>query len=66
MLEFPSSQGTRSYNFLRLISNKVTSRSYGYFLKVSYFYFLRNWFFQLRQKLQSLVKKTQGILGVKK
>jgi hypothetical protein len=47
-----------------LISNKVTSRSYSYFLKVSYFYFLRNWFFQLCQKLQSLVKKTQGILGV--
>jgi hypothetical protein len=48
----------RSYNFLRLISNKITSRSYNYFLKVSYFYFLRNWFFQLGQK-------TQGILRVK-
>jgi hypothetical protein len=31
-----------SYNILRLISNKVTSRSYSYFLKVSYLYFLRN------------------------
>jgi hypothetical protein len=54
----------RSRNVLRLISNKVTSRSYSYFLKFSYFDFLRNWFFQLCQKLQSLVKKTQGILGV--
>jgi hypothetical protein len=55
----------RSCNFLRLIYNNVTSRSYGYFLKYSYFDFLRNWFFQLCQKLQSLVKKTQRILGVK-
>jgi hypothetical protein len=54
----------RNCNFLRLIYNKVTSRSYGHFLKFSYFNFLRNWFFQLCQKLQSLVKKTQGILGV--
>jgi hypothetical protein len=54
----------RSYNFFRLIYNKVTSRSDGYLLKFSYFYFLRNWFFQLCQKLQSLVRKTQGILGV--
>jgi hypothetical protein len=52
-------------NFLRLIYNKVTSRSYGYFLKISYFHFLSNWYFQLCQKLQSLVQKTQGILGVK-
>jgi hypothetical protein len=28
--------------FLRLISNKVTSRSYSYFLKFLYFYFWRN------------------------
>jgi hypothetical protein len=50
MLLSPISHGMRSYNFLRLIYNKVTSRSYGYFLRFSYFYFLR--------------KKTQGILGV--
>jgi hypothetical protein len=55
----------RRSNFLRLISNKVTSRSYSYFLNFSYFYFLENWFFQLRQRLQSLARKTQGILGVK-
>jgi hypothetical protein len=55
----------RIYNFLRLIHNKVTSRSYNYFVNFSYFSFLRNWFFQLCQKLQSLVKKTEGILGVK-
>jgi hypothetical protein len=47
----------RNCNFLRLVYNKVTSRSYGYFLKFSYFNFLKNWFFQLCQKLQSLVKK---------
>jgi hypothetical protein len=46
---------------LRLMSNKVT---YDYFLKFSYFIFLRNRFFQLCKKLQSLIKKTQGILGV--
>jgi hypothetical protein len=39
--------------FLRLISNKATSRYYGYFLKFSYFSFLRSWFFQLCQKLLS-------------
>jgi hypothetical protein len=55
----------RSCNFLRLIYNKVTSRSYGYFFKFLYFNFLRNWLFQLIEKLQNLVKKTQGILGVK-
>jgi hypothetical protein len=56
----------RRCNFLRLMSNKITSRSYSYFLKVSYSSFLRNWFFQLCQKLQSLVKKPQGILEVKR
>jgi hypothetical protein len=45
-------------------TNKVTLRSYGHFLKFSYFYFLRNWFSQLCQKLQSLVQKTQGISGI--
>jgi hypothetical protein len=60
MLLSPKSHGLKSCNFLRLIYNRVTSRSYGHFLKFSYFYFLRNWFFQLCQKLQSLVKKTQG------
>jgi hypothetical protein len=54
----------RSWIFLRLIYNKVTSRSYSYFLKFVYFSFLRNWFFQPCQKLQSLVQKPQGILGV--
>ena len=56
----------KSCNFLRLIYNKVTSRSYGYFLKFLYFYFLRKWFFQLCQKLQSLVRKiSQGTIGIK-
>jgi hypothetical protein len=47
----------RSSNFLRLIYNKVILGSYSYFLKFSYFYFLRNWFFQLCKKLSCLVKK---------
>jgi hypothetical protein len=47
VIKSPRSHGIRIYNFLKLISNKVTSRSYSYFLKFSYFYFLRNWFFQL-------------------
>jgi hypothetical protein len=46
------------------MSNKVTSRSYNYFFKFSYFILLRNRFFQQCQKLQSLLKTTQGILGV--
>jgi hypothetical protein len=65
MLWSPRFHGMRSCNFLKLISNKITSKSYGYFLKFIDFNFLRNWFFQLCQKLQSLVKKIQGILGVK-
>jgi hypothetical protein len=55
----------RSYNFLRLVNNKITSISYGYFLKVSYFFWQRNEFLQLGQRLHKLVKKTEGILGVK-
>jgi hypothetical protein len=45
--------------------NKVTSRSYGYFPKFSYFFWYRNGFLQVGQKLQKLVKKIEGILGVK-
>jgi hypothetical protein len=45
--------------------NNVTSRSYGYFLKFSYFFWYINRFFQIGQKLQKLVKKIDGILGVK-
>jgi hypothetical protein len=36
MLWFPSFHGMKSYNFLRLIYNKVTLWSYGYFLKFSF------------------------------
>jgi hypothetical protein len=36
---------------------KVTQRSYGYFVKLSYFGFWRKWFFQLCQKLHSFAKK---------
>jgi hypothetical protein len=43
----------RSCSFWRLIFNKVTSRSYGYFLKFSSFFFgSRNGFLQVGQKLQ--------------
>ena len=47
ILQSPRSHGMRRCDFLRLVSNKVTSRSYNYFPQFSYFYFLRNWFFQL-------------------
>jgi hypothetical protein len=55
----------KSCNFWRLIFNKVTSRSYGHFLKFSYLFWQKNGFLQVGQKLQKLVKKTEGILGVK-
>jgi hypothetical protein len=55
----------RSYNFLRLISNKETSRSYGYFLKSAYFNFLKKWNFSTMSETAEFGKKTQGILGVK-
>jgi hypothetical protein len=32
------SYGMRSCNFLRLMSNKITSRSYSYFFKFLYFF----------------------------
>jgi hypothetical protein len=38
----------------------------GYFLKFSYFYFLRNWFFQLCLKTTKFGKKPPWILGVNK
>jgi hypothetical protein len=38
MLWSPRFHGMRSYNFWRLMFNKVTSRSYDYFLKFSYFF----------------------------
>ena len=47
----------RSCNFLRMIYNKVTLRSYDYFLKFSYF-------FQSCQKLQSLVKNHKEFYGL--
>jgi hypothetical protein len=55
----------RSCNFWRLMFNKVTSGSYGYFFKFSYFFWYRNGILQVGQKLQKLVKETEGILGVK-
>jgi hypothetical protein len=63
MFKPPRSHGMKSCNFLKLISIKVTSRFYSYFLKFLYFSFLRNVFFQLL-KTTKFGKKTQGILGV--
>jgi hypothetical protein len=48
-----------------LMYTKVTQRSYSYFVKFSYLGFWKKLFLQLCQKLHSLVKNTQGILGVK-
>jgi hypothetical protein len=39
--------------------------SYGYFFKFLYFFWYRNGILQVGQKLQKLVKKMEGILGVK-
>jgi hypothetical protein len=50
---------------LRLISNKVTLRSYNYFLKFSYFYFFEKLVFLTMSKSAKFGKKTQGILGIK-
>jgi hypothetical protein len=47
MLLSPRSHGMRSCNFWRLMFDKVTSRSYSYFLKFSYFFWWRNWILQL-------------------
>jgi hypothetical protein len=54
----------RSYNFWRLMFNKVTSRSYGFFIKVLILFLVEKWIPPSSQKLQKLVKKTEGILGV--
>jgi hypothetical protein len=51
----------RRCNFLRLIYNKVTSRSYSYFLKVSYFEKL---ILPPMSKTAKFGKKTQRILAV--
>ena len=58
--------GFRGCNFLRFMYTKVTQRSYSYFAKFSYFGFWRKRLFQLSQNLHNLVKKTQGILGIKR
>jgi hypothetical protein len=55
----------RSCNFWRLMLNKVTLRFYSCSLKFSYFFWKRNGFLQVGQKLQKLIRKTEGILGVK-
>jgi hypothetical protein len=44
--------------------NKVTSRSYGYVLKFSYFFLVKKWISPTRSETVDLVKKLEGILGV--
>jgi hypothetical protein len=46
--------------------NKVTSRSYGYFLKFSYFFLVEKWILPNRSEIAEIGKKTEGILGVNK
>jgi hypothetical protein len=53
-----------SCNFLRLIFNKVTPRSYGYFFKASYSFLKKKLIFPTMSKTAEFGKKTQGILGV--
>jgi hypothetical protein len=50
---------------LRLISNKVTLRSYSYFLKFSYFLFLEKLSFPTMSKTAKFGNKIEGILRVK-
>jgi hypothetical protein len=56
--------GMRGCNFLGLISNKVTLRSYNYFSWFIHLIFGKNEFFQLCPQLPSFAKKIQEILGV--
>jgi hypothetical protein len=56
----------RSYNFWRLMFNKVTSRYYSYFLKFSYFFWVEKWIPPSRSETVEIGKKTEGILGVKR
>jgi hypothetical protein len=55
----------RSCNFLRLIHNKVTSRSYSYFLKFSYLNFFEDLIFPTKSQTAKFGKKTEGILEIK-
>jgi hypothetical protein len=56
----------RGCKLLRLMSHKVTLRSYSYFLHCLHLIFGEKWFLQLCPKLPNFVEKPQGILGVKK
>jgi hypothetical protein len=55
----------RTCDFWRLIFNKVTSRSYGYFLKFSFFFWVEKWIPPSRSKSAEIGQKTEEILGVK-
>jgi hypothetical protein len=56
----PSSfHGIRSYNFWRLMFNKVTSRSYSYFLKFSYLFWVEKWIPPGRSENTEIGKKTK-------
>jgi hypothetical protein len=71
----------RDCNFLRLVSNTITSRSYNYFSQFLHLIFLhliflhliflhlifwKKWFVQLCSKQPGFIQIPQGILGIKK
>jgi hypothetical protein len=45
--------------------NKVTSRSYSYFLKFSYFFLVEKWIPPSRSETAKIGQKIEGILGIK-
>jgi hypothetical protein len=44
--------------------SKVTSRSYGYFLKFSYFFLVEKWIPPSSSETAEIGQKTKGILGI--
>ena len=59
MLYSHTSYRMKCYNFMKLLSNKVISRSYCYFLQFLYIFLGKKWFLQL-----GFAKKLQGKLAV--
>jgi hypothetical protein len=55
----------RGYYVLRLISNKVTFESYGYFLHFFHIILKIEWFIQLCPSFFTFIQKPQAILEVK-
>jgi hypothetical protein len=56
----------KGFHFLRLMSNKITLGSYGYFIEFAFFFFLENNdFFDYVKKLLNFARKASWILGDK-